>query len=73
MKIKSFISLLFISLIFSFKSYATKNTQNTNHLSKQCKIELLDLKIENPTFKLFKTSEIGLSSFDYKKKRIRRS
>ena len=59
MKIKSFISLLFISLIFSFKSYATKNTQNTNHLSKQCKIELLDSKIENPTFKLFKTSEIG--------------
>ena len=32
---------------------------NTNYLSKQCKKELLDSKIENPTFKLFKTSEIG--------------
>jgi hypothetical protein len=59
MRIRSFISLLFISLIFSCKSLATKNTQNTNYLSKQCKKELLDSKIENPTFKLFKTSEIG--------------
>ena len=48
MRIRSFISLLFISLIFSCKSYATKNTQNTNFLSKQCKKELLDSKIENP-------------------------
>ena len=59
MKIRSFISLLFISLIFSCKSLATKNTQNTNYFSKQCKKELLDSKIKNPTFKLFKKSEIG--------------
>ena len=58
MRIRSFIGLLFISLIFSSKSLATKNTQNTNYLSKQCKKELLDSKIENPTFKLFKTSII---------------
>ena len=48
MRIRSFIGLLFISLIFFSKSLATKNTQNANYLSKQCKKELLVQRLKIP-------------------------